>query len=66
MRDVRDVDSEPVVPVRQPLDRDGIIEIASVLAVDCDGHHVAKIGAASNVALRHGRPETDRFGDRLW
>ena len=34
VRDVGDVHAEPVVAVRQPLDGDGVVEVARVLAVD--------------------------------
>ena len=37
VRDVGDVDAEPVVAVRQLLDRDRVVEVARVLAVDRDG-----------------------------
>ena len=59
VRHVGDVDAEPVVAVRQRLERDRVVEIARMLAVDGDGRHVSKIGPAANVALgdRRGRGE---------
>ena len=63
MRHVRDMHAQPEVPVRQLLDRDRIVEIACVLAVDRDRGDTAEIGPSANVALRHVRPEPDRFGD---
>ena len=42
---------EPVVPVRQPLERDRIVEVARMLAVDRDGRHRTEIGAAVDVAI---------------
>ena len=66
VRDVRDVHAEPVVAVRQLLDRDRIVEIARVLAVDGHGQHVAEVGAASDVAFSEtADAETHRFGDRV-
>ena len=56
VRHVGDVHAEPEVAVRQPLDRDRIVEIARVLAVDRDGRHLAEVGAPANVALRDVAP----------
>ena len=39
VRDVSDVHSEPVVAVRQPLNRDRVVEVARMFAVDRDGRH---------------------------
>ena len=66
VRDVGDVHAEPVVAVRQLLDRDRIVEIARVLAVDGHRRHVAEVGAAADVALRRRvAPSADGLGDRL-
>jgi hypothetical protein len=40
------VDAEPEVAVGQLLDRDRIVEVAAVLAVDGDRRRIAEIGAA--------------------
>ena len=50
VRDVGDVHAEPVVAVRQPLDRDRVVEVARVLAVDRHGRDVPEVGAAADVA----------------
>ena len=49
--------------VRQPLDRDRIVEVARVLAVDRHRRDTAEIGAALDVALLHGQPEPRRLVD---
>ena len=41
VRDVGDVHAEPEVPVRQPVERDRVVEVAGVLAVDGDGRAAA-------------------------
>ncbi len=51
--------------VRQLLDRDRIVEIARVLAVDRDGRHAAKIGAPGDVLFAHRAAEATRFLDRF-
>ena len=65
MRDVRDVHAEPEIAVRQPLDRDRIVEIPSVLAVDGHRRHAAEVGAAADVVFRNGGAEADGLGDRF-
>ena len=45
VRHVGDVDAQPVVTVRQPLDRNRVVEIARVLAVDGDDDAISKISA---------------------
>ncbi len=52
VRHIRDVHAEPVVPVRQLLDRDRIVKVARVLAVDGDRRHVTEIRAAADVFRR--------------
>src|SRR5688572_22231876 len=66
MRDVRDVHAEPVVAVGQPLDGDGIVEIARVLAVDGHRCDVAEVRAPLDVALLHRVAETPRFLNGLF
>ena len=63
VRDVRDVDAEPVVAVRQRLDADRVVEIARVLAVDRHRDRLTEIGAAGDVPRRH-RAERVRLFDR--
>ncbi len=65
VRDIGDVYAEPVMAVGQLLDRDRIVEIASVLAVDGDGHQRAEVGAAADVALGDRGAELERLGNRL-
>ena len=65
VRHVRDVDAQPVVPVRQLLDRDRVVEIARVLAVDRDGLPRAEVGAPLDVALADRAAEPSRLRDRL-
>ena len=52
VRDIRDVHAQPVVAVRQALDRNRVVEVAGVLAVDGDDDAVAEVGAAGDVLLR--------------
>ena len=59
---VGNVHAEPVVPVRQPLDADRVIEVARVLAVDRHRRGRSKIRAAGNV-FRADRSEPERFLD---
>ena len=63
MRHVGDVDAEPVMPVRQRLERDGIVEVARVLTVDGHRRHRAKIGPSLDVARVDDRPEATRLLD---
>ncbi len=56
---------EPVVAVRQPLDGDGVVEVAGVLAVDGDRHQRPEVGSAGEVALADLAAEPARFLDRL-
>ena len=65
VRDVGDVHAQPVVAVLQPLDRDRIVEVARVLAVDRDDRAIAEVGAAGDVLLLDGAADALRFGDRL-
>ncbi len=73
VRHVRDVHPEPEVPVRERLDRDRIVEVARVLAVDGDDVEAPEVGAPVQVVLAgvHGAlappPEPvsrARLGDR--
>ena len=63
VRDVRDVHGEPEVAVRQLVDRDRIVEVARVLAVDGHGRPVAEIRAADAIAIADDAAELLRFGD---
>ena len=65
VRDVRDVHAEPEIAVRQPLDRDRIVEIPRVLAVDRHRRHAAEVGTAADVLFRNGGAEPDGLGDRV-
>ena len=65
VRHVRDVHAQPVVPVRQPLQRDRIVEVARVLAVDRHGRDRTEVRAAVDVARLDDRPEPPRLLDRL-
>ena len=61
MGHVGDVDPEPVVPVRQPLDGDGVVEVPGVFAVDGDGRHGTEIGAAANVLVLDDPADASRL-----
>ncbi len=65
VRDVRDVHAEPEVAVGQLLDRDRIVEIARVLAVDRHGGHATEVGASTDVLLRDHGAEAHRFSHCL-
>ena len=62
---VRDMDTQPVVAVRQPLQRDRIVEIAGVLAVYRDREQFAEVGARPYVALVHLPADRLGLGDCL-
>ena len=67
VRDVGDVHAEPVVAVRQPLDRDRIVEVARVLAVDRDGRRPARKSVRPWMSRSLDRPaEPLRFLDRVF
>ncbi len=51
VRHVGDVHAEPEVAVRQPVDRNRVVEIARVLAVDGDGGPRTEVRAALEIAL---------------
>ena len=61
--DVGDVHAEPVVAVGQLLDRDRVVEVAGVLAVDGDDLPAAEIAAAGDLARRHGMVAAAGLGD---
>ena len=63
MRDVGDVDAEPVVSVRQRLERNRVVEVAGVLAVNRDDRRWTEIRAAAQVLLADRRADSARFGD---
>ena len=65
VRDVGDVHAQPVVAVLQPLDRDGVVEVARVLAVDGDRHPGPEVRPAGEVALADLGSELARLGDGL-
>ena len=62
--DVRDVDPEPVVPVRQSIDGDGVVEVSGVLAVDGDCGHESKIGTAADVLVLDDRADASCLDHR--
>src|SRR5437763_235580 len=64
MRDVGDVDAQPIIAVRQLFDRDRIVEIARVLSVDRDRHETSEIGAVADIRLEYAGAETQRFANR--
>ncbi len=67
VRDVRDVHAEPVIPVRQQLERDRVVEIPGVLAVDGHRRQRPEISPATEVFVAHVATETpgllNGFGD---
>ncbi len=65
VRDVGDVDAQPVVAVLQPLERDRVVEVAGVLAVDGDRHVRPEIGPAFQVPLLDRSAQSTRFLDRV-
>ena len=62
VRHVGDVHAQPVAPVRQPLDRDRVVEVAGMLPVDRHRRPAAEIGASLEVALADRAAETARLG----
>ena len=62
---VGNVHAEPIVAVGQPLDRDRIIKVARVLAVDGHDRAVAEVGAAGHVLLAHGAADASGLGHRV-
>jgi hypothetical protein len=60
MRHVGDVHAEPVMPIRQLLDADRIVEVARMLAIDGDRDRLPEIGAPVDV-LGADRSECERF-----
>jgi hypothetical protein len=65
VRDVGDVDAEPVVPIRQSVQGDRVVEVARVLAVDRDGHQIPEIGPAADIPLAHFPAQALRLRNRL-
>jgi hypothetical protein len=65
VRDIGDVHSQPEMAVRQPRQRNRVVEIARVLAVDRHYRPIAKVGPALDVAIADVFAETPRFGDRF-
>ena len=65
VRHVGNAHAEPVVAVRQPLQRNRIVEVARVLAVDGHGQSLAEVCPTCDVPLADGRPQTLRLGDRF-
>ncbi len=65
MGHIRDVHSQPEVAVRQPLDRDRIVEVAGVFSVDGHGRDAPEIGASANVLVADGTAQAHRLGDRF-
>ena len=66
VRHVRDVHAEPIVAVAQSLDRDGIVEVPRVLAVDRDDDPIAEIGAMAQLGGRHRHITGTRLRDGIW
>ena len=64
VRDVRDVDPERIVPVRQPIDGDGVVEVPGMFAIDRDCGHESKIGAAADVLVLDYRADASCLDDR--
>ena len=56
---------EPVVAVLQPLERDRVVEVAGVLAVDGDRDVRPEIGPALQVPLLDRSAQSPRFLDRV-
>ena len=65
VRDVGDVHAQPVVPVGQPLERDRIVEVARVLAVDGHRRLRPEVGAAIEVARPDRGAQRRGLGDRV-
>ena len=65
VRHVGDVHAEQIVPVRQLLKRDRIVEVARVLAVDRHRLAMAEVSAPADVAWPDLAAETPRLRDRL-
>ena len=65
VRHVGDVHAEAEAAVLQPLQRDRVVEVARVLAVDRDGELRAEIGPAADVAISHLGAEPLRLVHRL-
>ncbi len=65
VRHVGDVDAEPVIAVRQLLNRDRVVEIARVLAVDRNGPDLAEVRAPLEVLLRDRAAEALGLLDRF-
>ena len=63
VRHVGDVDPQPDMAVGQAFDRDRVVEIAGILAVDRDDDAIAKIGPALEIAFLDRRAEAARFLD---
>ena len=63
--DVGDVHAQPEVAVGEPLDRDGVVEVAGVLAVDGDDVPAAEVGAAGEVGRSDGVVAAPRLGDGI-
>ena len=65
VRDISDVDSEPVVTVLEPLDGDRIVEVARVFPVDGDSDARPEVGPALQVLVSNGCAQTACFFDCL-
>ncbi len=63
--DVGDVDAQPEVAVGQALDRDGVVEVAGVLAVDGHDGAGAEVGAPDQVVRMDGDVTGPGLGDRV-
>ncbi len=66
MGHVGDVHAEPVVAVLEPVQRDRVIEVAGVLAVDRHRYLGTEIGPVLEIALLDRRAEAAGFLDRVF
>ncbi len=65
MRDVRNVHTQPEAAALQPIQRDRVVEVPRVLAVDRDRWLAPEIRAAAEIALADHGPEPPRLGHRF-
>ena len=65
VRHVRDVHAKPVMAVRQPLDRDRVVEVARVLAVDRHRRDRTEVGPSAEVSFLDRPAKARGLLDRL-
>ena len=63
VRDVGDVHAEPVEAVRQPRQRDRVVEVTGVFAVDRHRRDLTEVGASFDIRGPHHLAQTLRLGD---